>query len=147
MNQNGIQVGFSGADVVDLCMVLDFGRLDALNSSYDPNRNYYVANWDSYKEKRQRFYYIFKRLLYCSSSYCSSCQDDCWIGFCGRIYLSIGTNNYLRASPDDQNQTEMMHVHGNNKQNFMKTEIIDRRSIYEEANTALQFHLLDSILK
>ena len=40
-----------------------------------------------------------------------------------------------------------MHVHGNNKQNFMKTEIIDRRSIYEEANTALQFHLLDSILK
>lgn len=55
LNQNGIQVGFSGADVVDMCMVLDFGRLDALNSSYDPNRNYYVANWDSYKEKRQRF--------------------------------------------------------------------------------------------
>ena len=147
MNPNGIQVGFAGADVVDICTVLDYGRLDALNSSYDPNRNYFIANWDDYKEKRQRFKHIFKIQLNKYSSQCPCCQDDCWISFSGQIHLSIGTNNYLRATSDDQNQTERMHVHGNKQQNFMETKIIDRRSIYEESNTALQFNILDSILK
>ena len=55
LDQNVIQIGYSGADVVDLCMVLDFGRLDSLNSCYDTNRNYMISNWDQYKSKRQRF--------------------------------------------------------------------------------------------
>ena len=55
LNPNAIQIGFSGCDVADLCMVLDWGRLDISNNSYDPNRNYYMSHWDEYKSKRERY--------------------------------------------------------------------------------------------
>ena len=48
---------------------------------------------------------------------------------------------------NDQEQTTKFNVVGDKDQNFMRTETIDRRMIYREANINLQFRVLDSILK
>ena len=54
LDPNAIQIGYSGADCIDLCYILDFGRMDSINSCYNTNRNYVISHWEEYKNKRER---------------------------------------------------------------------------------------------
>ena len=48
---------------------------------------------------------------------------------------------------NDPEQTTKFNVVGDKDSSFMRTENMDRRIIYEEANIKQQFRVLDSILK
>ena len=85
LKEDAVQASYAGMDIADLCCLLEFGSMKLNNFGNDPRRNHIVANWNQYSKDL-------------ADRKCHSCGVNCWGWYDRQILISVGCNNYLKAS-------------------------------------------------